>query len=71
MLLNHHLEPPFYCLHAVDDPSLAFVVTDPAVLVPDYRPKNGASALNELQASGPEDLQTLVTFSFPPAGPGR
>jgi flagellar assembly factor FliW len=71
VLLNNHLEPPFYCLHAVDDPSLAFVVTDPTVLVPDYRPKNGANTLNELQASSPEELQTLVTLTVSPGLPGE
>ena len=35
-LISGHLEPPFYCLHSVDNPSLAFVVTDPTALVPDY-----------------------------------
>ena len=69
VLLNHHLAPPFYCLHSVDDPSLAFVVTDPAVLVPDYRPKNGVNTLKELQASSLEDLQALVTLTIPPGRP--
>jgi flagellar assembly factor FliW len=69
VLLHNHLKAPFYCLHAVDDPSLAFVVTDPTALVPDYRPKNGASTLHELQASSPEDLQALVTLTIPPGRP--
>jgi flagellar assembly factor FliW len=69
VLLSNHLEPPFYCLHSVDDPSLAFVVTDPTALVPDYRSKNGASTLQELQASSPEDLQALVTLTIPPGRP--
>lgn len=68
-LINDHLEPPFYCLQCVDNPSLAFVVTDPNALVPDYRPKNGASILQELRARGPEDLQTLVTLTIPPGRP--
>jgi flagellar assembly factor FliW len=68
-LINDHLEPPFYCLHSVDNPSLAFVVTEPTALVPDYRPKNGAGIMRELGASGPEDLQTLVTLTIPPGRP--
>ncbi len=68
-LLHNHLQPPFYCLHAVDNPALAFVVTDPTALVPDYRPKNGPSTLHELQASSPEDLQALVTLTIPPGRP--
>jgi flagellar assembly factor FliW len=70
-LLNDHLEPPFYCLQCVDNPSLAFVVADSTALVPDYRPKNGVSTLQELQASSPEDLQALVTLTIPPGRPGE
>ena len=68
-LINDHLEPPFYCLQSVDNASLTFVVTDPTALVPDYRPKNGARTLQELRASGPEDLQALVTLTIPPGRP--
>lgn len=68
-LINDHLEPPFYCLQSVDNPSLAFVVTDPNALVPDYRPKNGAGTLQELRARSPEDLQALVTLTIPPGRP--
>jgi flagellar assembly factor FliW len=68
-LINDHLEPPFYCLQCVDNPSLAFVVTDPTALVPDYRPKNVARTLLELGASGPEDLHALVTLTIPPGRP--
>ena len=68
-LINDHLEPPFYCLQSVDNPALAFVVTDPTALVMDYRPKNGANTLEELQAGSPEDLQVLVTLTIPPGQP--
>jgi flagellar assembly factor FliW len=68
-LINDHLQPPFYCLQSVDNPSLAFVVTNPTALVPDYRPKNGVSTMQELQATSPEDLQALVTLTIPPGRP--
>jgi flagellar assembly factor FliW len=68
-LINDHLEAPFYCLQSLDNASVAFVVTDPTALVPDYRPKNGARTLEELGASGPEDLQALVTLTIPPGRP--
>jgi flagellar assembly factor FliW len=69
VLVNGHLKPPFYCLQSVDNPALAFVVTDPAVLVPEYRPKNGTSTLQELGASSTEDMQVLVTLTIPPGRP--
>ena len=68
-LINDRLEPPFSCLQCVDNPALAFVVTDPAALLPDYRPKNNANTLKELQASSPEDLRLLVTLTIPPGQP--
>jgi flagellar assembly factor FliW len=68
-LVNNHLKPPFYCLQCVDNPSPAFVVADPTALVPDYRPKNGVSTLQDLHASSPEDLQVLVTLTIPPGRP--
>ncbi len=68
-LVNHQLKPPFYCLQSLDNPSLAFVVADPAALVPEYRPKNGANTLKELQARSLEDLQVLVTLTIPPGRP--
>jgi flagellar assembly factor FliW len=68
-LVNDHLAPPFYCLQCVDKPSLAFVVTDPTALVPDYRPPNAARTLQELRARGPEDLQAWVTLTIPPGRP--
>jgi len=69
VLLNDHLQAPFYCLQSVDNPAVAFVVTDPATLVPDYRPKNGTNVLKDLQAQSLEDLQVLVTLSIPPGQP--
>jgi flagellar assembly factor FliW len=68
-LVNGHLKSPFYCLQSVDNPSLAFVVTDPTALEPDYHLKNGPSTLQDLQASSSEDLQVLVTVTIPPGRP--
>jgi flagellar assembly factor FliW len=68
-LLNDHLKSPFYCLQCVDNFSVAFLVADPAPLVPDYRPKNGPGTLKELDAQNPEDLQVLVTLTIPPGRP--
>jgi flagellar assembly factor FliW len=68
-LIKDQLEPPFYCLQCVDNPSLAFVVADPAALVPEYRPKNGVKTLQELGASSTEDLDVLVTLTIPPGRP--
>lgn len=70
-LLHDHAKSPFYCLQCVDNPSLAFLVTEPATLVPDYHPKNGIHDLKELQAVSLDDLQILVTLTIPPGRPGE
>lgn len=70
-LLPGQARSPLYCLQCVDNPSLAFLVTEPSTLVPDYRPKNGINDLKELQAASPDDLQVLVTLTIPPGRPGE
>ena len=70
-LLRNHLKSPFYCLQSVDNSSLAFIVTEPAALVPGYYPKNGAFDLKELQAASLDDLQMLVTLTIPAGRPGE
>ncbi|MFA5110316.1 MAG: carbon storage regulator CsrA [Desulfobaccales bacterium] len=59
----------FSYLQCLEDPSLAFIVTDPNTLVPDYRLKNCSNAMKELRAESPEDLQVLVTLTIPPGRP--
>jgi flagellar assembly factor FliW len=70
-LLNSHLKSPFYCLQCLDDSSLAFLLTEPAAVVPDYRPKKNANDLRDLQAASLDDLQILVTLTIPPGRPGE
>jgi flagellar assembly factor FliW len=50
----------FFWLQSVDDPALAFVVTDPALFVPDYAVPVRQEQLDELSLAGPEDAQVFV-----------
>jgi flagellar assembly factor FliW len=68
-LINGALGSAYYVLQGVDNPEVAFVVTDPAGLVPEYRTKNGNGTLQELAAENPEDLRVLVTLTIPPGRP--
>ena len=68
-LLCNYLKSPFYCLQSLENPSLAFVVTEPTTLVADYNPKNGETDLKDLQATSGDDLQMLVTLTIPPGRP--
>lgn len=70
-LLHDHSKSSLYCLQCVDNPSLAFLVTEPATVVPDYRPKNGVNDLKELQAASLDDLQILVTLTIHHGRPGE
>jgi flagellar assembly factor FliW len=68
-LVNGNLGAAYYILQGVDNPEVAFVVTDPTGLVPEYHPKNGNGVLQELEADNPEDLRVLVTLTIPPGRP--
>ncbi|MBL8878402.1 MAG: flagellar assembly protein FliW [Phycisphaerales bacterium] len=50
----------FFWLQSADDPSLAFVVCDPAAFVPDYEVPVREDDLAELKASDVADSQVLV-----------
>jgi len=69
ILLSRTETAPLSVLHCLDQPELAFLVTDPA------KPINGLNlgrlnaTLQELKAWGREDLQVFVTFTIPPGRP--
>lgn len=51
VLLEHAPESPFHWLQSLDDGSLAFVVMDPLLVVPDYLESIPPAALEELGVS--------------------
>jgi flagellar assembly factor FliW len=68
-LLSDHRLAPLYLLQCLDDPSLALLLVNPNILVPDYGLKNCTSALQELQANSLAELLVLVTVTIPPGRP--
>ena len=50
----------FFWLQSVDDPNLAFVVTDPTIFFKDYEVPVREETSTELQLSDPNFLQTFV-----------
>jgi len=50
----------FFWLQSVEDPELAFVVTEPAAWVPDYRALIRKDQMEELGLETFEDAQTMV-----------
>ncbi len=59
-LLQPNDDACFFWLQSVDDPGLAFVVTDPALFVPDYTAPIRKEQMETLQLETLEDAQVFV-----------
>lgn len=64
ILIDHDPEGNFKWLQAVDDPMVAFLLTDPNTFRPDYRVFLSKSDLKTLGADGLQGLVTLVMVCF-------
>jgi flagellar assembly factor FliW len=60
VLIQPNEEGYFFWLQSVDAPELAFVVTDPAIFVPDYEVPLKPDQLAELGADDPSEVQVLT-----------
>ncbi|NPV69694.1 MAG: flagellar assembly protein FliW [Firmicutes bacterium] len=60
----------FMWLQSLDDPALAFVVTDPSAFVPGYKPEIDRDSLRTLGVESPSDLKYL-SIAVVPADPSR
>lgn len=60
---------PFFWLQAVEDPDLAFVVTDPLIFKPDYRPALSPEELKELEIDRLDDVLVLTILTIPQHDP--
>lgn len=59
-LLEPAEDSAFFWLQSVDDPTLAFVVTDPSLFVPEYAVPIRAEQMTDLNISKLEDAQVFV-----------
>lgn len=71
VILDHDTEAPFKWLQSLEEPSLAFVVLDPALVHPDYNVDVPADALMEIRAEERDDLALVVILTIPSDDPGR
>lgn len=71
VILDHDTEAPFKWLQSVEEPSLAFVIMDPALFHPGYDIGVPADALAEIRAREREDLALVVILTIPSDDPGR
>lgn len=69
ILLPHGPGSAFWWLQAVDNPDLAFVVIQPAVVNPQYQPAIPLHCQQELQAAGQSDLEILIILTIPKGQP--
>jgi len=69
ILLPHAPKSPFWWLQAVNNPKLAFVVIQPALLDTPYKPEINSQVRQELQINTEQDLEILVMLTIPNGHP--
>ena len=69
VLVPHGDDSAFWWLQAVDNPDLAFVVLQPAIINPQYAPTIPSSGFQELKANSPQEIELLVILTIPHGNP--
>lgn len=64
VLRPHREDSPFMWLQSLDEPKLAFVVTQPALVNPQYQPGLGSHVREELGLDGDDQPDLLVILAF-------
>lgn len=68
-LLPHGPDSAFWWLQSMENPNLAFVVIQPAMINPLYQPVIPASALQELKAPTRQEVELLLILTIPQGQP--
>jgi len=69
VLRPHGPKSPFMWLQSLDNPDLAFVVIQPAVLIPQYKPEMSAHLKKELQLANGNEPDLLLILTIPKNNP--
>lgn len=64
-------DAPLKLLHAVDDPDLTFVITDPFLFCPDYMPEISEKDLKELDITAQSDCGIISIITIPHGEPEK
>ncbi len=65
IILDHFdKESPFKWIQSVEDPSLAFVITDPLVFVPEYKAKTSKEEIISIELSDASKALTIVIVNI-------
>jgi flagellar assembly factor FliW len=62
---------PFFLLQCLEHPELALLMAEPSRLGARFKEGRLHSALKELEAQAPEELQVFVTLTIPPGRPAE
>lgn len=68
-LVENDKSPLLGWFQAVEDPEITFVVTDPLIFNPGYKPTVPSEVFKELEINGGESLAFLVIVNIPPEAP--
>lgn len=69
VLLPHGPDSAFWWLQSTENPNLAFVVIQPAMVNPLYQPAIPASIMQELKAARKQDIELLLILTIPQGQP--
>jgi len=65
IILDHFdKESPFKWLQSIEDPSLAFVITDPLIFVPEYKVKIAKREMSSIELSDEVKALTIVIVNI-------
>ena len=63
-LIERPSQAPFAWLQSVDEPALAFLVTDPHIFFPDYAPGYSRADVEQLDVAAEDEIVTLVILTI-------
>lgn len=69
IILDYEGDIPFKWFQAVDDPALAFLITDPHTIKPDYQLSLKVADLADLGEGDDSDMAVLVILTVPEGNP--
>ena len=69
LLVKHDKDHPLLWLQAVEDPEVAFVVADPLIFKPDYRPALSSEEMDALQIEESDAVMVLTILTIPSEDP--
>lgn len=69
VLIENDKGHPFFWLQAMEDNDLSFVITDPCIFIPDYKPRIPQDDLDHLEIKLPEEKVILTIVTVPQDDP--